>query len=167
MPDPMSAFDKKNIEGEVITQNRYADILEKTRWATDFSWSELCKICEYVKPVKAKPGAVIFYEGAVEKSLGIIVKGAIDITKDDGAIRKKITTLTSSQTFGEMSLVDDEPRSATGIAAKETIIFYITRESLTYLCEESPKIGIKFLWKISKTISQRLRSTTGRLVDHM
>ncbi|THB81673.1 MAG: cyclic nucleotide-binding domain-containing protein [Desulfobacteraceae bacterium] len=163
----MTPVEKRNIEGKVITQNRYAEILEKTRWATEFTWQEICQICEYVKPVKAKTGAVIFHEGEVDKSLGIIVKGAIDITKDDGADRKKITTLTSSQTFGEMALIDGEPRSATGIAAQETIIFYITAYNMAALCDENPKLGIKFLWKISKTISQRLRSTTGRLIDLM
>jgi CRP/FNR family cyclic AMP-dependent transcriptional regulator len=142
---------------------RYAQILEKTKWANEFSWDHIKKICQYIDPIMAKKGAVIFKEGDLEKSLGIIVKGSIDIMKGEN----KITTLKSSQTFGEMALIDGEPRSATGIAAEETIIFFMREKYLLKLTEDDPKLGVQLLWKISKLISQRLRQTTGILVDYM
>lgn len=142
---------------------RYAQILERTKWASDFSWQQIKTICRFIDPVMAKPGAVVFREGDKDKSLGIIVKGAIDIVKDS----KKVTTLTSSQTFGEMALIDGEPRSASGLAAQETVIFFIRESHLILLTEEDPELGVKLLWKIAKLISQRLRYTTGRLVDYM
>ena len=142
---------------------KYAQILEKTKWANDFSWNHIKKICLYIDPVMAKPGAIVFKEGETDKSLGIIVKGAIDIIKEN----TRVTTLTSSQTFGEMALIDGEPRSASGIAVKETIIFFMTEEHLLRLTEDDPQLGVQLLWKISKLISQRLRHTTGMLVDYM
>jgi len=142
---------------------RYAQILEKTKWAKEFSWNHIKKICLYIDPVMAKPGAIVFKEGEMDKSLGIIVKGAIDIIKEN----TRVATLTSSQTFGEMALIDGEPRSASGVAAKETIIFFMREEHLIRLTEDDPKLGVQLLWKISKLISQRLRHTTGKLVDYM
>tara|TARA_B100000614_G_scaffold74856_1_gene66835 strand:+ start:140 stop:694 length:555 start_codon:yes stop_codon:yes gene_type:complete len=142
---------------------KYAEILEKTKWANEFSWHQIKRICLYIDPVMAKPGAIVFREGDKDKSLGIIVKGAIDIIKK----KKRLTTLTSSQTFGEMSLIDGEPRSATGIAVKETVIFFMREEHLIRLTEDDPVLGVQLLWKISKLISQRLRQTTGLLVDFM
>ena len=142
---------------------KYAQILEKTRWASDFSWQHIKVICRFIDPVMAKPGAVVFKEGDSDKSLGIIVKGAIDIYKEN----TKVTTLSSSQTFGEMALIDGEPRSATGIARDETVIFFIRESHLMQLTEEDPALGVQLLWKIAKLISQRLRFTTGRLVDYM
>lgn len=142
---------------------KYAQILEKTKWASDFSWKQIKKICRYIDPVMAKPKAVVFKEGDLERSLGIIVKGSIHIIKE----KNRVTTLKSSQTFGEMALLDGEPRSATGIAGEETIIFFIRESHLKRLTEDDPKLGVKLLWKISKLISQRLRMTTGKLVDYM
>ena len=142
---------------------KYAQILEKTKWANEFSWNHIKKICLYIDPVMAKPGAVVFKEGDTDRSLGIIVKGAIDIVKG----KTKLTTLRSSQTFGEMALIDGEPRSATGIAVKETVIFFMREEHLIQLTEDDPALGVQLLWKISKLISQRLRHTTGQLVDYM
>jgi len=142
---------------------RYAQILEKTRWANEFSWDHIKKICQYIDPVMAKKGAIIFKEGDLERSLGIIVKGSIHIMKE----KTLVTTLKSSQTFGEMALIDGEPRSATGIAAEETIVFFMKEKYLQRLIEDDPKLGVQLLWKISKLISQRLRQTTGILVDYM
>ena len=142
---------------------KYAQVLEKTKWASEFSWKHIRKICQYIEPVKAREGAVVFREGDAVRSLGIIVKGSIDIIKD----HKRVTTLKSSQTFGEMALIDGEPRSATGIAAEETIIFFMGEADLVQLTEDDPRLGVQLLWKISKLISQRLRQTTGLLVDYM
>ncbi len=144
---------------------KYATILEKTKWAKDFSWDHIRKICNYIHPVKAKKGKIVFREGDREESLGIIVKGSIDVFKngDDGSI--KVATLKSSQTFGEMALIDGEPRSASGVAAEDSIIFFISKDSLLSISADHPKLGFQILWKISKLISRHLRKTTGQLVD--
>lgn len=146
---------------------RYAQILEKTKWASEFSWESIRIICNYIHPVSAKKGAVIFKEGAMQESLGIIVKGRVDIFKHSDTAPVKVTTLKSSQTFGEMALIDGEPRSATGVAATDTIIFYISKKGLIRLADDHPKLGFQILWKVSKLVSQHLRQTTGRLVDYM
>lgn len=157
----MPSLPKKRLTAEKYA--KYAQVLEKTKWANEFSWKHIKKICQYIDPVMAKKGAVVFKEGDLEKSMGIIVKGAIDIVKENNVI----TTLYSSQTFGEMSLIDGESRSASGIAIKETIIFFMGEEDLIRLTEDDPKLGVQLLWKLSKLISQRLRYTTGLLVDYM
>lgn len=146
---------------------KYAQILEKTKWADEFSWDNIRKICQYIRPVMAKKGAVIFKEGEKEESLGIIVKGSIDVLKKGDHDTRKVTTLKSSQTFGEMALLDGEPRSATGVAAEDSIIFFISKNSLLDIAEDHPKLGFQILWKLSKMISQHLRRTTGELVDFM
>ncbi len=146
---------------------KYAQILEKTKWAGEFSWKEIRTICHYIHPVSAKKGAVVFREGAKEESLGIIVKGAIEILKKSDNEIKRIAHLKNSQTFGEMALLDGEPRSATGVACENTIIFFLSKDNLVRIASEHPKLGFQILWKISKLISQHLRRTTGRLVDYM
>ena len=146
---------------------KYAQILEKTKWADEFSWNDIRKICDYIHPVSAKKGAVIFKEGDNEESLGIIVKGSIDILKKSDNENKKVATLQSSQTFGEMALIDGEPRSASGVAAENSIVFFISKQNLLKIAADHPKLGFQILWKISKLISQHLRKTTGKLVDYI
>ncbi len=160
MTDPP---DKNDYEKYV----KYAQILEKTRWASEFSWENVRKICQYIQPVMARKGAVVFKEGDRDDTLGIIVKGSIDILKKSDQEIKKVATLQSSQTFGEMSLLDGEPRSATGVAVEDAIIFMLSKKNLLDIAEDHPRLGFQILWKISKLLSQYLRKTTGRLVDFM
>ena len=157
--------DQKKLDYEKYV--KYAQILEKTKWADEFSWEDIKRICHYIRPVSAPKGAVVFKEGSKEHSLGIIVKGRIDIFKQSGSETKKITSLKSSQTFGEMALLDGEPRSASGIAGEDSIIFFITKDSLLEIADDHPRLGFQILWKISKLISQHLRKTTGILVDYL
>ena len=146
---------------------KYAQILERTKWADEFSWEDIRTICQYIRPVSAKKGATIFKEGSREESLGIIVKGAIDILKQGDDEIKRIVRLKSSQTFGEMALLDGEPRSASGVASEDTIIFFLSRKNLLDIASDHPKLGFQILWKISKLLSQHLRKTTGKLVDYI
>ena len=156
---------KKKLDYEKYV--KYAQILEKTKWSDEFSWESIRTICQYIKPVIAKKGAIVFKEGAKEQSLGIIVKGSIHILKSSGDGSKKVATLKNSQTFGEMALLDEEPRSATGVAAEDTIIFFLSKDSLINIEEDHPQLGFQILWKISKLLSRHLRKTTGKLVDYL
>lgn len=151
----MKPNDRQNATGPPLEKYaRYSHVLQKTKWVREFSWEHIKKICFYIEPVSAKPGAIVFKEGDTDKSLGI---------KEN----TRLTTLTSSQTFGEMALIDGEPRSASGIAVKETVIFFMTQDNLIRLTQDDSQLGVQLLWKISKLISQRLRQTTGILVDYM
>jgi CRP/FNR family cyclic AMP-dependent transcriptional regulator len=66
-----------------------------------------------------------------------------------------------------MSLVDGEPRSASVVADEPTTLVVLTAEGFACLSSEVPRLAIKVLLKISKLISQRLRQTSGTLVDYL
>ena len=54
----MSKTPEKKIHYEKYV--KYAQILEKTKWANEFSWNHIRRICNYIHPVSAKKGAVVF-----------------------------------------------------------------------------------------------------------
>jgi CRP-like cAMP-binding protein len=87
-------------------------------------------------------------------SLFIVRSGAVDVILEQrGGTPISLNTIKSGEFFGEVSLFDGKPRSATVIAKENTTIIEITREILLSQISKYPDIALKILGKMS----QRLR----------
>ncbi len=66
-----------------------------------------------------------------------------------------------------MSLLDNQPHSGTVIASEDTELLVLSREKFRQMEEKFPHLGFKMLWIISLMLSNRLRKTSGILVDYL
>jgi CRP-like cAMP-binding protein len=73
----------------------------------------------------------------------------------------------AGKTLGEMSMIDGEARFATCIATEATVVAVLDRENLARIIVEQPMLGAKILMELVLMLSQRLRSTSGRLLQLM
>ncbi len=145
-----------------------ANYLELTHWANDFSWDQICNISKHMTAYTASRGTVIFEEGSEDSTMAIVIRGKVDIVKKESG--SKINTIASiypSQSFGEMSLIDGEARSAQAVAATDVELLFLTREDLFNLLSENAELAFKLLWIVSSMLSQRLRRTSGNLVAQL
>ncbi len=101
----------------------------------------------------------VFYQNDPGIGLYIIIKGEILITQEteDGE-RFDLTTLGRGDFFGELALLDEERRSASAIAMKDSQLAVIFKPDLDEFVETHPKEGIKILQGISQIIATRLRN---------
>lgn len=151
-----------------LSEDELANKLELTNWAKDFSWDQICTISRYMQAYTATKDTVIFNEGSEENTMAIVIKGKIDIIKkESGSKINIIASIFPSQSFGEMSLIDGESRSAQAIAATQVDMLFLSKEKLFSLLDESPELAFKLLWIISQMLSQRLRRTSGNLVAQL
>jgi CRP-like cAMP-binding protein len=143
-----------------------AELIDKTNWANDFSWEDIAIMGRYFTAYEAQRGQVIFYEGAKADYMGLIVSGAVRISKtsSDNQV-KPLVVLRESQTFGELSLIDGSPRSGLAEALSTTQFVITTKRQLMRMSDEEPQLAFHVLWKISETISKRLRHTSFKLLD--
>lgn len=143
-----------------------AELIDKTNWANEFSWGDILVMARYFTAYEAKKGQVIFYEGANADYMGLIVKGAIRISKTGSNNEvKPLIILKESQAFGEQSLIDGSPRSGLAEAIKDTCFVVTSKRQLMKMSEEEPRLAFKLLWKISEILSSRLRHTSIKLLD--
>lgn len=143
-----------------------AELIDQTNWAIDFSWGEILIMARYFTPYEAKKGQIIFYEGANADYMGLIVKGAIRISKTGSNNQvQPLIVLKDSQTFGEQSLIDGSPRSGLAEAVKDTSFVITSKRQLKKMSEDEPRLAFKLLWKISEILSNRLRHTSIKLLD--
>ena len=69
--------------------------------------------------------------------------------------------------LGEMTIVDGEPRSATAVAVASSTLAVLTQENFLLIMRDKPALSAKLLLKIAQLLSQRLRLTSGILVDYL
>ena len=111
---------------------------------------------------------MIVREGGHEVYLCLLVDGKVRVEKEgDRRVAKSLGSVGPGKTFGEMSLIDGEPRSASIIAEEAATLLVLTGDDFQSLSVEVPRLAIKILLKISKVMSQRLRQTTGALLNHL
>lgn len=104
--------------------------------------------------VKFKKGAVIFSEGETEETMYSIVSGKVAIYANyNTPAEKLLTELDANKFFGEMGLIESQPRSATAVAVADTNCEVITNKNLESFLHEHPERMLE----IMQATSARLR----------
>jgi CRP/FNR family transcriptional regulator/CRP/FNR family cyclic AMP-dependent transcriptional regulator len=104
--------------------------------------------------------AVIFFEHDLGDALFMILSGRVKVTilSDDG--REIILAMLSDKDFfGEMSLLDNEPRSATAIAMQETEMVVLHQKDFLSIVEKRPRVLLNLL----AVLSSRLRKANQQI----
>jgi CRP/FNR family cyclic AMP-dependent transcriptional regulator len=129
---------------------------------------EIEYIAKHMSYIELSKDEILFKEGEEGNYVCFLVEGTLDVIKHsltgEGVI---ITALHRGRSIGEMSVIDDFPRSATVKARTEAKLLILTREALDTTLEENPSVGIEILKKISRLLSLNLRKTSSRLADYM
>lgn len=99
------------------------------------------------------PGHLIIQENDPGLTAYYIESGKVEITKESGVGQIHIAFLEAGATFGEMSVVDDLPRSASVRTVEETVVSEFHREDLYVAMRDNPEVFGRFL----KSIFERLR----------
>jgi CRP/FNR family cyclic AMP-dependent transcriptional regulator len=170
----LSAQELKNAPGLLALERKdlsiigKSELLDATRWSMEFSFERIKKLVRYMSVCEVPQDTVLFCEGEKNAYMVLIVKGRVDVIKfDSRRTPKKITSLGPGKTIGEMSIIDGEPRSASAVTGSDALLFVMTAEQFQSLNEAMPGIGITLVLKIAKQMSQYLRQTSGRLIDHL
>ena len=110
----------------------------------------------------------IIKQGDNSVSLYYLKKGAVRVlgTVDVGDNRKVhpgVYDIKSGEVFGELVLIDHEPRSATVVCLEECDIVTIDGQKLMQYLEQHPEFGFRFMREMMGILIQRLRSTNKKL----
>jgi CRP/FNR family transcriptional regulator, cyclic AMP receptor protein len=98
-----------------------------------------------------KAGSVIFREGDEAREFFVIKSGQVRIQIGN----RTITELAADSIFGEMALIDNEPRSATAVAVTDVELVAVTEKQFLFLVSQTPYFALK----VMRVLAQRLRAT--------
>jgi len=102
-------------------------------------------------------GQVIFQRGDASDYMYGIVKGQVDIRLGD----RVLETISDGSVFGEMALIDDEPRSATAVAKTECRVAQITAPTFHEMIALHPDFALD----VMKIMARRARRQLDKRVD--
>lgn len=109
-------------------------------------------------------GDTVFIRGEPAKALYLIKYGSIKIQQStETGDTLDVAILGAGSHFGEMALVDAEPRSATAVAAERTELFVIPYEKLNMVLNQDVELAAKFYREMTHFLCGRLRRTTSDL----
>ncbi len=121
-------------------------------------YADLIRVAGVAKEKQLPAGTEVFQEGAYGESLYIILDGVAAVVKAD----VEIATLQPGAHFGEMSLIERVPRSATIRAKSEMSVLMIERDAFFGLLAEE-QAAVKLLWGLVRMLNARLRTTSDEL----
>jgi CRP-like cAMP-binding protein len=104
-------------------------------------------------------GDVIVEEGSQSRTMYVIQSGKVKVVKKEGEMETTLAFLGEGDIFGEMSLFDASPRSATIVAVGEARVLAIEHEGLLKKIKIDPTLA----FNIIKQMSRRIRNLNSKL----
>ena len=127
------------------------------------------ELANVVDAVKLNTGEVLFQAGEPGESLFIVRSGSIELFIKDTVGQKIVLTIAEQgRLFGELSLLDSGPRTATAVALSETELLVLDRDDLLLLFQKRPDAALSMLAAMSAMTRQAdelLRTRVSRNVN--
>ncbi len=130
------------------------------------SAQELRLLATYSREDRFASGSLIFGEGEPGESLYIVVDGSVRISRVfPGFGEECLSILERGEVFGEMALIDEQPRSADARAhTGGATVFSISRSFLEEVLSMDPDAAVQFMTLLCRLLCRRLRAMNDRLV---
>jgi len=129
--------------------------LESVELFRGLSRKELADLREISREKRIPAGTVIFREGDRCDGLYIIRDGQVEIAHLVGReVRNVFSQVGPGEIFGEMAVIEQEPRSASTVATQDTLVYFISREEIRMLLQHSPGLAFNMLQEISRRLRE-------------
>jgi CRP-like cAMP-binding protein len=130
------------------------ELIRRVSLFRGFGREDVDKIFSKGMTMRALKDDVIFYKGTVGNTMYIVLGGKVGVYKGE----KCIAELRTGDMFGEMALVNKEPRTATVKAIEASHLFVLSESTFQYLLTK--RVAVQLLLNIVHTMSDRLKAAT-------
>jgi CRP/FNR family transcriptional regulator, cyclic AMP receptor protein len=136
------------------TNSTTADFLASVPLFSGLDRTELQKFAELTREKFYPKGSVILFENDPGDSLLVVRSGRVKVVLigEDGR-EVILAVLGVGQHFGELSLIDEQPRSAHVIAMEDSTLLVLRREDFRRRVDQNPAVA----WSLLVELSRRLR----------
>ena len=141
---------KMEDEAQPLTTMEKIAFLRGSDFFATLPLEELYHVALSVQEESVQSGESVIREGSVGDKMYIVVNGKLEVRKEGGP---KLAMLGEKQVFGDMALLDDEPRSASVLAQTDAHLLSLQRTSLERILRRYSSIAFSMM----RILTQRLR----------
>ncbi len=160
---------RKEVLGEGPTfHEAICTMLRTSKAFESFKQPDCGYVAKHMRAYQVPAGDTIYHEGDKGGYFSVLIEGRISVYKEDSDGQVKfLNAIPPGGIFGEISVIDNRPTSASLIAETDVIIVDMSRESFQQCVNENPAFGVQLLTLVARIMCARLRSVSGRLVDYI
>ena len=126
---------------------------------------ELVALLQLTDIVSREEGSLVVQAGEQGHCLYVVLEGLVQVTVDADGREVELARLGTGDFFGEVSLVDDGPRSASVRVVEACVLLRITRMTIGVLAGLQPAAAIQILGAIGRALVGRLRASNQKYID--
>lgn len=131
--------------------------------------NELNELASVIDSQSIEAGKIIFNAGEFGDALYIVRSGEVELfVKDTAGQKIVLTNVQKNDIFGELSMLDERPRSATAVALADTDLLLLDRDDLLLLFQKQPDAALNMLAAIStmlRKVDRLLQTRVSRNVN--
>jgi CRP-like cAMP-binding protein len=147
------------VNEEYLDPSFGATVLERLPIFKGFSADERSRVYALGEIRVFKPGSNIIIEGESTSGFYVILEGLVAIYKAGraGLCDHRLAAMGQGKAFGEMSLIDKKPRSATVVAEAKAVLFHLDGDTWSRVLEDDSRAAARFFQNFALLLSNRLR----------
>ncbi len=144
--------------------NRKREFLQRVSLFQGISRREFGTLFQALVSRDYQPGEMLCKEGDIGRALFILESGTVEVTRKAGTSEpRRLALLKSGDYFGEMSLIDEQPRTATVIATEPVRAYLLYKTEIDKLLRQAPHMGAAIMAHLAALLAVRLRSHMSRM----
>lgn len=130
-----------------------------------FPDDQLIALARQTEPRSFEHAEVIFREEMSGRDLFLVRRGTVHITRRTAVGTQILTTLGFGSIFGEVSFLDENPRSATAFGVGTGSVFVISAAGLDRAIKEDRELAVALLWSFWQTLADKVRSANAQMSE--
>lgn len=123
-----------------------------------FADVELIRMLKICKSRRIPAGSYLFKEGDKGDSLFVVIAGQIDITKSQNGTSQVLVSMEPGDCFGEMAIIDSEPRMADAVAASDATVLEVNQSVIN---NNEDITSLKLVRQLAILLVKKLRASAG------
>jgi aspartate ammonia-lyase len=136
-------------------------LLRATPLTRDLSVDDLEYLASSARVIGYLPDALIYHEHQPRRFWGLLLKGRVALERGPRGRPRLLYTMEAGDSFGEGSLLDDYPHSASARVLEAAEVLEVPRQAFDAMSRERPDLYRNLLSTAARIIAERLSSATG------